>query len=157
MAIVRLLDAVPDGSALAALGPHVEGDTLGRLTLRALEAALGERPRVHAEGALVVGPEGRWFRPPHGEPQSLARRRPLADILARLATARQETPGAPLGWEALRDAAWPGERMQASAAAHRVRVALSTLRKLGLRDQLLSTQDGYALDPACPFARAEEP
>jgi hypothetical protein len=128
-----------------------------RLVAQALEAALGHGPRLPPPDALSVASDGKWFCAPGGEPQSLARRRPLADILAHLARARQSAPGSAVPWEALRDAAWPGERMQASAAAHRVRVALSTLRKLGLRDQLVSTTEGYLLDPACPFVSAEEP
>ncbi|MEM6991151.1 MAG: hypothetical protein AAF721_11655 [Myxococcota bacterium] len=44
--------------------------------------------------------------------------------------------------------------MAARAGANRVYVALTTLRKLGLRDYLLSQDDGYLLDPAMPIARA---
>jgi hypothetical protein len=44
-------------------------------------------------------------------------------------------------------AGWPGERASQRAAANRVRVALATLRKLGLRDHLITTGDGYLLDP----------
>jgi hypothetical protein len=45
-------------------------------------------------------------------------------------------------------AGWPGERIGADAAANRVRVALTTLRKLGLRDVIKTGQGGYLLDPA---------
>jgi hypothetical protein len=47
--------------------------------------------------------------------------------------------------------AWPGERMTAEAAANRMKVALSTLRKLGLRSLIQRTDDGYLLDPRSPF------
>ena len=42
----------------------------------------------------------------------------------------------------------------ASAAAHRVRVAVATLRKMGLRDCLVTTPEGYALTPALDLIRA---
>jgi hypothetical protein len=88
---------------------------------------------------------------------SLERRRPLARLLDCLVAARQESPGGAIPWSDLVEAAWPGERIIAHAGVHRVRVALSTLRKLGLRDLLITTPDGYALDRSCPIFRAEEP
>jgi hypothetical protein len=72
-------------------------------------------------------------------------RRPLALILDRLARERLEKPGNPLPWDALLEAGWPGERVLPTAGAHRVRVALSTLRKLGLKEALSTTADGYVL------------
>jgi hypothetical protein len=47
-------------------------------------------------------------------------------------------------------AGWPGERMMAEAAMNRVHDALTTLRKLGLRDLLVTTAGGYMLDPGIP-------
>ena len=44
--------------------------------------------------------------------------------------------------------------MQPEAAAHRVRVAISTLRKVGLSRWLLTRDDGYLLDARCPMLRA---
>jgi predicted ATPase len=125
-----------------------------RLSLRCLEAALSRgasRPRPEADPrALVVGGEGRWFRPPHAEPVDLERRRPLRLMLERLVGHRLDRPGEALPWEGLLEAGWPGERVILSAGAHRVRVAVSTLRKLGLRTVLLTVGDGYMLDPAVP-------
>lgn len=40
---------------------------------------------------------------------------------------------------------WPGERIHAEAAAHRAYMAISTLRRMGLRDRLRSVGDGYEL------------
>ena len=45
----------------------------------------------------------------------------------------------------LLEAGWPGERVLPEAAANRVYVAVATMRKLGLRDVLLSRDDGYLL------------
>jgi predicted ATPase len=107
-----------------------------------------------SDDALVVAVDGTWFRAPRGARIDLTRRRPIARILARLANERLERPGAPLGSRALRDAAWPGERMLDAAGAHRVRVAVSTLRKLGLEDLLVTTGEGYALDARVPIVCA---
>jgi hypothetical protein len=57
--------------------------------------------------------------------------------------------------DALLQAGWPGERVVPSAGANRVYVALTTLRKLGLRHFLLSRDDGYLLDPALPVRRVD--
>jgi hypothetical protein len=50
-------------------------------------------------------------------------------------------------------AAWPGEKAIASAAAQRVRVAIATLRKMGLRDQLVTTPEGYGLAKTVSLVR----
>ena len=111
-------------------------------------------PPPPPDDALLVGPAGLWFRVPHGEKVLLDRRRQLAKMLDRLAEERASRPGSALGWEALLGAGWPGERVLPEAAAHRVRVAVSTLRKLGLRDMLRTTEDGYLLVPDIPAIRA---
>jgi hypothetical protein len=49
--------------------------------------------------------------------------------------------------------AWRGDRALHEPARHRVYVALSTLRDLGLRDVLLHDLDGYLLDPAVELVR----
>lgn len=106
------------------------------------------------DDALLVGPGAIWFRAPHGERVSLDRRQKLAVLLDRLAAERRDRPGAPLAWQALLEAGWPGERVLPEAGAHRVRVALSTLRKLGLRDAIRTIGDGYLLDPAVSLVAA---
>ena len=102
-------------------------------------------PPPPPDDALIVGPSGLWFRAPNGERVALDRRRQLAKMLDRLADERIANPSAALGWDALLAAAWPGERVLPEAAAHRVRVAISTLRKMGLRDLLRTSEDGYLL------------
>ncbi len=129
-----------------------------RIALRCLPARGTTTPAAAAAAppppdALVVGPAGLWFRPPHGERVALDRRRQLAKILDRLAGERLARPGSALDWDALLAAAWPGERVLPEAAAHRVRVAVSTLRKLGLRDVLRTSEDGYLLVPEVPAIR----
>lgn len=116
-----------------------DGTTLhARLLARTSQKAASPAP---PDDALLVGQGGAWFRPPRGERVGLERRRSLALLLERLVA----QPGATLTSSALFAAAWPGEKAMASAAAHRVRVAIATLRKMGLRDLITTTPDGYTL------------
>jgi tetratricopeptide (TPR) repeat protein len=136
-------------AALVALGRAAEAAPISE-QLRALRAG-GAGP-APSEDALVVAEGGAWFRAPRGERVGLERRRPLARIADRLAAERLERPGAALDSAALKDAAWPGEKLLATAAAHRVRVAISTLRKLGL--PIATLEGGWALEPQVPIVRA---
>jgi hypothetical protein len=72
---------------------------------------------------------------------------PLRRLLVALAKARDERRGIPLEPSELIAAGWPGERLQKRTATNRLRVALHTLRRLGLEDLLLTQMDGYLLDP----------
>jgi hypothetical protein len=67
-------------------------------------------------------------------------------ILQALVRQRLENPGVALRQEALLRAGWPGERVLAEAGSKRVRVAVSTLRRLGLGTLLVTTDDGYLLE-----------
>ncbi|MFT3764142.1 MAG: hypothetical protein QM820_01275 [Minicystis sp.] len=160
-ALSELAQAAGDRPSFEAARARVfhpaSGRALGRVVLRALERAhaLPARAAAPPSDALLVGPEARWFRAPGAGVVSLARRRPLSAIVEHLFRARRERAGVATSWDALLGAGWPGERMAAAAGAHRVRVAVSTLRKLGLR-ALLTASDGYLLDPGCPVLRAED-
>ena len=69
---------------------------------------------------------------------------------------RQWVPAPPAeSWDAVQEAGWPGERIMPTAGAHRVRVAVSTLRKLGLRDALRTVPEGYLLDPSLRVVRTD--
>ena len=140
-------------SATLALGELSRGDAASLFAehLRALHESPGSAPPP-PEDALLVAAEGAWFRPPRGARVGLERRRPLARILERLAVERLERPSAPLGARALQEAAWAGEKLLAQAGAHRVRVAISTLRKLGA--PIVTREDGYVLDPDTVLIRA---
>ncbi len=122
-----------------------------RLARRCLQATLaddeGEPRSMLPEEDLVVGAGGSWFRAPSGERVNLAHRKPLRLLLHALMQRRLSQPAAPMPWDEALEAGWPGERVIASAGAHRVRVAISTLRKFGLRDVLHTEEGGYLLDP----------
>jgi len=125
----------------------IDGWRFGALHARVRGRAAGGAAAPVVEGGLVVGVDGAWFRAADGARVGLERRRSLALLLDRLARERVDRPGAPLAASALFAAAWPGEKAIASAAAHRVRVAVATLRKLGLRDAIVTLDGGggYAL------------
>src|SRR5690606_37177277 len=103
---------------------------------------------------LAIGPDAAWFEPPNGSRVDIARRRTLRRVLARLGVERRERPGAGLSADELFAAGWPGERVDPRCALNRVRVALATLRKLGLREHHRTRPDGYSLDPAVPMLRS---
>jgi hypothetical protein len=139
----RLADAMRKGEL-----PSQRDGVLARLIRRAFDTSTPTEP---ADAALIVHPDGRWFRPPDAASVSLSRRPVVARILAALVEARRERPGESLTYEMLVERGWPEERMLADAGAHRVRVAISTLRKAGLRPQLQTVSGGYRLDPDCPL------
>ncbi len=126
-----------------------------RFALRAAIACLPQRERGDP---LIVGPGARWLRLPGVDADiDLRRRVTLQRIILALARKRLEAPGEALALEDLLAAGWPGERVGDSAGANRVHVALSTLRKLGLRPFLISGRDGYALSSGvrCVLERAD--
>src|SRR5690606_1742568 len=108
-----------------------------------------------AELSLEIGGQGRWFRPPRGQRVELGRRHVLQKLLMRLVEMRRDAPGTLLTVEDALAAGWPGEVLARKAAANRVRVAVSTLRKLGLKRVLLTRGDGYLLDPEVPVVTGE--
>lgn len=130
---------------------HENDDT--RFALRVLRRTGGRREgAVVDEAPFVVRADGRGFRLPGAQRDvDLSRRAPLQRILRALALRRIEAPGAPLDLGEIIGAGWPGERIAERAANNRVHVALTTLRKLGLRDMLVAEAGGYALRPVGAF------
>jgi predicted ATPase len=124
------------------------------LAIPATSSPLGSvPPPADVRPVLGVGPGATWFRVASEPRVDLSKRKPLRLILDRLAAERERSAG-PLSWDDLLTVGWPGERMRADAGAHRVRVAISTLRKMGLRDVLRTEEDGYRIDPTYEVARA---
>lgn len=113
-----------------------------RLVLRLLEP-LATRP----EQGVVVGPAGAWFRLPGREPVQVQGFAAIARILEHLAQGAEERPGSVSDADALIEAGWPGEQIQYEASRNRLAVSLSKLRKLGLKEQLQRTKEGWRLDP----------
>lgn len=115
---------------------------------------LGQGPRPAAR--LEVGLEGRWFRLRSAAAVDLSRRGAMRRILAGLADHRLAAPGEALDRAALFSAGWPGQTISEESAAHRVRVALSSLRKLGLEGVVVRYAEGWLLDPELPLVRGGE-
>ncbi|MCA9627343.1 MAG: tetratricopeptide repeat protein [Myxococcales bacterium] len=118
-----------------------------RFALRLLQLSLSH------DAVIFRGASGLLDLP--GDQQvDLSARQPLRRIVLALIEARFTQPGVSLTQDQLIEAGWPGERMTPFAAQNRLKVALSTLRKLGLRELLLRDEQGYHLDPGVP-ARIE--
>jgi hypothetical protein len=105
---------------------------------------------------LVVLDGGAGFRLPGATTfVDLSTRAPLRRILELLVRARREAPTEAVAVDEVIREGWPGEQIRPDAALNRARVALATLRKLGLRSVLLTVEGGYLLDPAVPLGRPE--
>ena len=133
-----------------------------RAGVRLLEASLSRQGQPHAAtrqgSALIVGPEASWLQAPgQREAQDLSRRTALRLIIVALVDHHRANPGAGLSLDELLAAGWPGQKVVPTAAANRVYVALSALRKMGLRGHLLSRDGGYLIDPALPVDRVHAP
>ena len=101
------------------------------------------RPAPRA--ALIVGAQGQWFQA-GGDIVSLRRRKAHRRILADLAD-RYERGGGPLDVYDAFELGWPGEQVAPEIAAERVYWVVGVLRRLGLDELLLTSDEGYYLDP----------
>lgn len=114
-----------------------------------LHALLRRRPGQ----SLVIGPAGSTVRTPDGTTHTLtngAAKRILEGLADRW------SPGAAgLDLDELFELGWPGERAVTSARRNRVHVALSTLRKAGLKPFIVRDATGHLLDPAVPVLRQD--
>jgi tetratricopeptide (TPR) repeat protein len=99
------------------------------------------RPRSHR--SMVVEANGAWFET-EGRRVDLALRPFLKRLLAALVLAHRTGDGW-ISSDALVAAGWPGERLGRRVGGARLRVAISTMRKLGLRDALRHGARGYRL------------
>lgn len=125
---------------------------LGALGARLLQRTTAMNPRgLPHDEALVIGERAQWFRAPGAKRVGLERRKSLALVLDCLSSAR---PGETFRSEALYSVGWPGQKAQPRASAHSVRVAIATLRKMGLKDHIITTEDGaYGLSTTAPIVR----
>ncbi len=102
--------------------------------------------------AATVALDGSWFETPGTGRVDLRRKRVIRRVLAALAAHAAQGAQEPLALRDLFAAAWPGEQTVGDSGDARVHVAVSTLRKLGLRDALVTFSQGegtgYSLGPA---------
>lgn len=128
--------------------PYADTSDDVRFALRLLQRA------IPAE-QLSIGAGSGWFQVPGCAVVTLSTRPTLARLLDALVEARLARPGEPVDAETLFAAGWPDERAQPLSARNRLRVALTTLRNLGLRGVLMFRESGHLLDPAVTATRAE--
>ena len=135
-------DATTTAGALAATSMDI------RFALRMLDRTLRGAALPASDGVrLRLASDASWFAADSGDRIDLRRRGALRRILVALCEHHEKAPGHGLGVQSLIDCGWPGERVLVDAAATRVRVAVSTLRRLGLRSVIVTRDDGYLLDP----------
>src|SRR6185295_15108438 len=111
-----------------------------RIALRVRAALAGGAPPA-VRSTLQVSADRRRFRA-GGDEVDLARRGPLARVFAALVA----QGGQAISADQLILAGWPGERIQPEAARLRLYNAIATLRLLGLRGLLVTTDAGYRLE-----------
>ncbi|HEU5055585.1 MAG TPA: hypothetical protein VFU21_03645 [Kofleriaceae bacterium] len=155
-AVLHLVDAArpapdPDlargrpllAAALAALAapPAVPYGLPVRIALRVRAALAAGAPPPPAFAALLVSPDGRRFST-GGAEVDLTRRGPLARVFAALVA----RAGASASADELIAAGWPGESIQPEAARLRLYNAIASLRSMGLRGLLVTTDAGYRLE-----------
>jgi predicted ATPase len=153
--------------AEAQLAAAVSDDS--RFALRMLRRVLerdasskGSTPNAAAVSApstaptLTVGIAGRGFRLPKSDtwvvlPESSPQRR----LLDRLTEERLRSPQSVVAVSEMIEAGWPGDKANAGSALNRLYVALSALRKLGLKEYLVKQNGGYALSVGVLVIREE--
>lgn len=130
-----------------------------RIAMRVLEATVRAESRRDGR-VLRLASDGSWFETSSGR-VDLSTRLSLRRLLLALASSAQTSPGALLTAPELIGAGWPGERILPTAARGRLRVAMCTLRKLGLREFLASSRHGHTLESQVELvevaATVEEP
>lgn len=140
LAIARLrVESASCAAEARSIADGVPGDD-PQLFARLVAGSDAQRPRMQIarNGDVVLD----------GVLIELGKRPALRKIVDVLAKHRIAAPGEAVALDALVAAGWPGEKIRAEAAINRIHVALSTLRRLGLRDVLLTVEQGYAFDPA---------
>jgi len=164
--IWRLSSNHPDGyhEAHAAHWEAIHGPARNvrhRLAARLLSQLLEERGERHRcevapKDALILDADCGSFRLPGAtQPIQLKQEGPVRRLLVALARERRRSPGAYVSGTELVARVWPGERIVARAAKNRLHVALSTLRKAGLKAQIERSADGYRLVPDTPLLFAK--
>jgi len=112
-----------------------------------LGRSLHETPASTGDETVVVSEDGAWFRMPGGEPVDCRRRPVLRRLVVALARHRLERPGRPIPAPELFAAGWPDQRILEASAKNRLKVAISTLRKMGFGPTLIGDRSGYRVDP----------
>src|SRR5262249_53860438 len=150
---VELLGGRPAGEVQVRMERLVTRDApldvrfVARMVRRAAQRDVSRVGRLPAND---VTPSGAWrgsadarnVTSPEGRALDLSRRGALRRVLLALVDAHTVTPDRALTQDVLLAHGWPGERVLAEAASNRVRVAIATLRSLGLGKAIVTRDDG---------------
>jgi hypothetical protein len=107
---------------------------LAEAGLDARDRSASRAPSCSADGTQLTRHDGRIV--------SLAKRPTLARVLAALAAREGEV----VTFEELERAGWPDDRARSHSLRARLRVAVSTLRRMGLGEAIVTEPTGYRLD-----------
>lgn len=116
-----------------------------RVALHALQRAVGEL--TPNPTTLHVEPGFRALRVDEGSPIDLVRRPMLQRLVAALVRTHRTAPGRAVPVDRLIAAGWPEDRASRRSLVNRLHVALSKLRRSGLRPLLERVPRGYRLVP----------
>ena len=136
---------------LPPLPPSAEQHAM--LVRRILGAIVAERTKALPTWTIVG--VGTHVVTPDGETISLQRWPLLCRLVDALASSHANAPARPMSLQDLFAAGWPGEVALDEAMRNRVRVAISTLRRHGLRELLHSDAGGYVFAPGLFVRRSE--
>jgi len=144
---IRELEGVIELAAIDGAGDDILRLTPELARLLSVAAVDGEKPNLEPTpaGVLTIAGDGSWFEPPGKKPVDLSQRPTVARLLAALAHGHRDDSERALNVTELLAIGWPDERVIERAGANRVYVALTTLRKLGLRDWITRTRQGYQI------------
>jgi hypothetical protein len=106
---------------------------------------------AHERAVLELADDGSWFRLDAQETQRIASRAALRRVL--LCIVEHADRGESCDVRKLLEAGWPGERVDPEAGANRVYVAVSALRRMGLRTAIERFDLGYRLVPGVRVER----
>lgn len=147
--LARALIATRQGDFDSNEGRAIVGDGIAALDskVRLIARWLAESLRAPSSSAEIrIALDGSFFEI-EGERVELGHRLPLRRILAALWQAHRTDPRRVVGVRELQRAAWPGERLIGDSGASRVYATIRLLRRLGLRDLIVSVgHRGYRLD-----------
>jgi hypothetical protein len=123
-----------------------------RLSDRVVRVSTPPHPEPHPtcgeRTALCCHHSFAWFRVGDDAPVDVSRLTAPRLILRHLVGEHQRSPGKSVSSAALQELVWPGEVLLGQSGKARVQVAISTLRKKGLREYLVYANGGYLIDPA---------
>lgn len=126
------------------------GKRLLQLQTPALQSRIDAMALASGSQSLVCAENGESYRTQGGEWVDLSGKKHLSKLLAMLIQQRR-LGGVEMTLEDVIETLWPGDQSDRQSLKNRAYFTLSTLRKTGLKDVLLTTKRRYQLDPDIPL------